>query len=197
MSEHNFPNEEWRPIRMDGVRETIKYEVSNYGRIREYSIKKGEWVIRQPHNVLGYNYIGLKGDGKGSLRSVKRGIHRIVALHFLPEAKKGEDFVIHLDHDHKNNKVENLRFATQKELTEHNHSNPRVKEARKKQRENPRVTHNKLTETDVIRLKKRLKNSNNPLYKIAREFGITHTQLNRIRHGVNWKHVTIPEDEEN
>jgi len=35
----------------------------------------------------------------------------------------------------------------------------------------------------------------NPLYKIAREFGITHTQLNRIRKGENWGHVTIDDED--
>jgi LysM repeat protein len=43
----------------------------------------------------------------------------------------------------------------------------------------------------VIRLKKKLLRSKNPLYKIAREFGITHTQLNRIRKGENWGHVKV------
>ena len=44
---------------------------------------------------------------------------------------------------------------------------------------------------EVIRLKKKLKRSNNPLYKIAKEFGITHTQLNRIRKGENWGHIEV------
>ena len=53
------------------------------------------------------------------------------------------------------------------------------------------VTNAKLTETQVIRLKKKLIRGKNPLYKIAKEFGITHTQLNRIRRGENWGHVKV------
>ena len=58
-----------------------------------------------------------------------------------------------------------------------------------------RITNAKLSETDVIRLKKKLRRGKNKLYKLAKEFGITHTQLNRIRSGENWGHVTIPDEE--
>jgi hypothetical protein len=53
------------------------------------------------------------------------------------------------------------------------------------------INNAKLSETDVIRLKKKLKRSKNKLYKIAKEFGITHTQLNRIRSGENWGHIHV------
>ncbi len=43
-------------------------------------------------------------------------------------------------------------------------------------------------------IKKLLKNEKNRLKMIAKQFGITHTQLNRIRSGENWKHVTIDDD---
>jgi len=37
----------------------------------------------------------------------------------------------------------------------------------------------------------KLKRGKTKLYKIAKEFGITHTQLNRIRSGENWGHIKI------
>jgi DNA-binding Xre family transcriptional regulator len=40
-------------------------------------------------------------------------------------------------------------------------------------------------------IKKMLKNEKTRFSQIARQFGITHTQLNRIRKGQNWGHVTI------
>lgn len=54
-----------------------------------------------------------------------------------------------------------------------------------------RTKNYKLTESKVRIIKKLLKNDNNRLKMIAKQFGITHTQLNRIRSGENWKHVTI------
>jgi len=72
-------------------------------------------------------------------------------------------------------------------MIEHNRNNPNLKN-----RPQPRQTSNyKLTETKVKIIKKLLRNDKNRLKMIAKQFGITHTQLNRIRSGENWKHVTI------
>ena len=72
---------------------------------------------------------------------------------------------------------------TRPELSEHLAKNPNQKKGV--------IRYSKLTETDVIRLKKKIQRGKNPLYKIAKEFGITHTQLNRIRKGENWGHIAI------
>jgi len=72
-------------------------------------------------------------------------------------------------------------------LKEHHKNNPNYKNIQRK----GRITNAKLTESEVIRLKKKLKRGKNKLYKLAKEFGITHTQLNRIRSGENWGHVKI------
>ena len=76
---------------------------------------------------------------------------------------------------------------TQDELYEHHRKNPNYKKGV--------IRNAKLTETDVMRLKKKLSRSKNKLYLIAKEFGITHTQLNRIRSGENWGHIKIEEPE--
>src|SRR5690606_29513347 len=102
---------------------------------------------------------------------------------------EGHKFVIHLDFNKANNHYRNLKWVTQEELTEHNSRNPNVKNAARKSI----ITNQKLTETDVIRLKRKLQRGNNKLYKLAREFGITHTQLNRIRKGENWGHIKVEE----
>jgi transcriptional regulator with PAS, ATPase and Fis domain len=58
----------------------------------------------------------------------------------------------------------------------------------------PKRTKNyKLTETKVIMIKKMLQHDNTRLKMIAKQFGITHTQLNRIRSGENWGYVKIDE----
>ena len=43
-------------------------------------------------------------------------------------------------------------------------------------------------------IKKMLKSDKNRLKMIAKQFGITHTQLNRIRSGENWKNVKIDDE---
>ncbi|MFT4033894.1 MAG: hypothetical protein QM669_15880, partial [Siphonobacter sp.] len=58
----------------------------------------------------------------------------------------------------------------------------------------PKRTKNyKLTESKVLMIKKMLKSDKNRLKMIAKQFGITHTQLNRIRSGENWGHVKVEE----
>jgi hypothetical protein len=45
-------------------------------------------------------------------------------------------------------------------------------------------------------IKKLLRNNKNRLKMIARQFGITHTQLNRIRSGENWKYVVLEDEQQ-
>jgi len=80
-------------------------------------------------------------------------------------------------------------WVTKNDMFAHSRKSPRTAAAI--ERRKGEITNAKLTETDVIRLKKKLKRGKNPLYKIAKEFGITHTQLNRIRRGENWAHIKI------
>ena len=85
--------------------------------------------------------------------------------------------------------MDNLEWANRETMFAHSRRSPKTAIAIEKRK--GEITNSKLTETDVIRLKKKLKRGKNPLYKIAKEFGITHTQLNRIRRGENWAHVKI------
>jgi hypothetical protein len=52
-----------------------------------------------------------------------------------------------------------------------------------------KTTGYKLTESKVRIIKRLLKSDKPRLSMIAKRFGITHTQLNRIRSGENWGHV--------
>ena len=195
MSFINLKGEAWKPIVADDVIDASLIEVSNYGRLRKKNPESDEYVLQKQYKGNGYLYAAVKRKW-GSRGSKSRGLkpmHRLVALSFVNQERPDQNMVVHLDYDHLNNTASNLKWVNQKELTEHNKKNPRVIRAK---RNMPRVvTQNKLTETDVIRLKKRLMRSNNPLYKIAKEFGITHTQLNRIRKGENWGHIKVEMDE--
>jgi transcriptional regulator with GAF, ATPase, and Fis domain len=110
-------------------------------------------------------------------------VHRLVAEAFIPKERDDQHYVTHLDYDKSNNHVSNLKWVSERELADHNNKNPRVMKKR--------VTGYKLTESDVKVIKKMLKNEKTRFSQIARQFGITHTQLNRIRKGQNWGHVTI------
>jgi hypothetical protein len=190
MANTTFYDEKWKVIYFDKIDPNEKYEISNYGRIRRFDKKKNDWKIQKPANVNGYAYFSFrtKEDSDGKNR-ITKSLHRIVAENFIGPAKGDCDNVIHLDFDKWNNHVSNLKWVVRKEMFEHSRKSPRT--ALAIERRKGEITNSKLTATDVMRLKKKLKRGKNPLYKIAKEFGITHTQLNRIRRGENWSHIKI------
>jgi len=156
-----------------------KYEVSNYGRIKSYSTRETGKIIKGS-NVNGYQAIMVRFD-KRITQSYY--VHRLVAESFIPKDNDNQVYVTHLDYDKSNNHLSNLKWVSERELADHNNKNPKVLKKR--------VTGYKLTESDVKVIKKMLKNEKTRYSQIARQFGITHTQLNRTRKGHNWGHVTI------
>jgi hypothetical protein len=178
--DNNYADEVWKELTFSESK-FKKYEISNCGRIRSYSATQKKFRMLKQSTIRGYKYYSFKADKGGS-----KLIHRLVADMFLPRDNKMQTYVIHLDYDKSNNHVDNLKWVTKRTLQEHHKLNPNYKYERPF-----RITNSKLTESEVIRLKKKLLRGKNPLYKIAKEFGITHTQLNRIRSGENWSHVKI------
>lgn len=182
----SYWNERWILIAFDDVEKTPNYQVSNYGRL--LSFQSGpEGTIIKGSVIQGYRSLNIRAGGK----TINRYVHKLVAQYFLEPARADQTYVIHLDHDKLNNRVQNLRWATKEAMVEHNRENPNVVN-----RTQPRRTSNyKLTESKVLMIKKLLRNDKNRLKMIARQFGITHTQLNRIRSGENWRHVVLSDDD--
>lgn len=197
MKDEKYWNEEWKRFTLPGMRDDEVYEVSTYGRVRHFNKKKNDWqvltTINQFRDKSGFEYVNNFKRDKGTAKRVTDSVHRIVAATYCERPSLRHKYVLHKDFNKLNNHFENLVWATQHELNMHNNINPKVIFARENRKGN--ITHSKLTETDVIRLKKKVRRGKNPLYKIAREFGITHTQLNRIRKGENWGHVKIDDED--
>jgi hypothetical protein len=185
--ESSFWNEQWARIEFDGINRNEKYEISNYGRIRRFISEKEEWKILKSSYIKGYKVFAFKAESKDK-KTITKTIHKLVAEAFNERPSEKHKFVIHLDFVKDNNHFKNLKWVSQSELYEHHRENPNYKKGV--------VRNSKLTETEVIRLKKKLNRGKNKLYLIAKEFGITHTQLNRIRSGENWGHVKVEEQEE-
>lgn len=173
-------HEEWKPLQIEGMAENEKYDISNYGRIKSYKVNKTEGAIIKGSTLKGYKILNIKlENGKRTTKYV----HKLVAEAFIQKDNDLQQYVIHLDFDKNNNHIDNLKWVTQETMYAHQKINPNYKRGT--------INYAKLTETDVIRLKKKLKRGKNKLYKLAKEFGITHTQLNRIRKGENWGHVKV------
>ncbi|QKZ12543.1 NUMOD4 domain-containing protein [Spirosoma sp. KUDC1026] len=188
----SFWDEKWEPIVFDGLESSPRYSVSNYGRLRSFQSVSTNSVSDQDTGkiikgsvIQGYRSLNIRTAGK----TINRYVHKLVAESFLHRDSDQQTFVIHLDHDKQNNHYQNLKWVTKDTMVEHNRQNPNVI--------NRPVVRNssnyKLTESKVKMIKKLLLNDKNRLKMIAKQFGITHTQLNRIRSGENWRHVTIHE----
>ncbi len=178
----NYWNEKWKDIKFDdSISEKEKFKISNYGRL--INCKTKDEVLVKCYYINGYQNLPLKQKRNG--KQTSRYVHKLVAQHFL-EQNDGI-YVIHLDYDKTNNRVENLKWATKREKELHQFSNPQFKNIKKK-----KPSHAKLTETKVKLLKRKINDPNRRtrLKMIAKQFGISEMQLYRIKTGENWGEVT-------
>ena len=192
----SFWQERWASIVFDGVENPPRYDVSTYGRLRShqsvvvanrgYTTSSTEGRLIKGSVIQGYRSLNIRSGGK----TLNRYVHKLVAECFIERGRLDQTFVIHTDYDKQNNVHTNLQWATKDEMIQHNRNNPSLLNRPAAQR----TRNYKLTESKVKIIKKLLRNDKNRLKMIARQFGITHTQLNRIRSGENWKHVTIDDE---
>lgn len=95
------------------------YQVSNFGRVKSLgrwkdNHSKKQWVeekyLIQRNNGRGYLAVDLNKNNK----TKREYVHRLVALTFIPNPEHKPQ-VDHIDTDRQNNRVENLRWVTQRE----------------------------------------------------------------------------------
>lgn len=190
-----FRNEIWEILNFEDFdNEREEMQVSNYGRIKKRKLDEESFVLVKQtlvNKFYTFTYPSktkINKYGKKSRKSLY--VHKVVANAFL-EKEEGKKFVIHKNHDLVDNQVVNLKYVNQKELTFHQKTNPKRIKADKEKLKN--ASYYKLTETEVIRLKKKLNkpNQRTRMKMIAKEFGISTMQLYRIKTGENWGHVKV------
>ncbi|WP_233898333.1 helix-turn-helix domain-containing protein [Tenacibaculum piscium] len=174
----NYYNEKWAEIQFDdAISKSEKFIISTYGRV--INCKNEPFLVKESF-TNGYRSLAVK---KENGNQTGRYVHKLVAQTFLDNTNGV--FVIHLNYDKSENHISNLKWATKREKEIHQHKNPEYREIMQN------ISNAKLTETEVIHLKKRINNPNrNSTFKrIAKEFGISEMQLYRIKVGVNWASV--------
>jgi hypothetical protein len=185
--------EEFREITIESSLQ-LRYAISNQGRLISFKEDFLEGNELRGGMVEGYKIFrySVKVDDKIKYKHFL--FYRLVAEYFLPNTDADKSFVLHLDYDKVNDRIENLQWANQQELTAHHIKNPAVIEGKAKTlAHNIKADGRKLTSTQVIRIKKMLEREDNRtrLVMIAKQFNITTQQLYRIRTGENWSHIKI------
>lgn len=181
--------EEWKSIPgYEGL-----YEASTHGRIRSLPriIKTGSGgqhlrdgaVLHRTVGGSGYATIGLSKDGKVHTTT----IHKIVMLTFMGPKPKNH-VICHGDGDRWNNRLGNLRYATNEE-----NAYDRIRHGTAALGSRNRSS--KLTEELVAEIKSLHKKNELSRSEIAAKFGVAITTIRGIVTGRTWRHVhgAVPE----
>ncbi len=184
-----FPDEKWKEIKFEPNALMYQYAISNYGRLVSFTNKIENGNLLRGGILGGYPTFVSRPFGKSKTLY----IHKLVASLFLDKTSEEETYVIHKDYNKKNNHVNNLKWATKKEVEKHQQNSPYVQESRKKRKSSHPTRGHKLTSTDVIRIKRKIfdPNRRTRLKLIAKQFGISEMQLYRIKSGENWSHIKV------
>ena len=185
----SLKNESWKELRMPKGALRYRYAISNQGRIASFTKTVDDGKILNGTSIGGYPTLNVKPFGENKTYY----IHKLVAELFLNKSGRGQQFVIHKDHNKENNKSGNLKWANKEEMEKHQQSSPLVLKARKERMNKPIYKGHKLTASTVKNIKKKIfnKSRRQSMKEIAEQFNISEMQLYRIKSGENWAHVKI------
>lgn len=182
-------NERWRKVITKFPTKTCDYYVSDYGRAKSVdkstereNLLKGSILKSTGHRTLN---LRLKDNKNQHVY-----IHKFIAEHFVDKKSNDQCFVVHSDNNKNNNHWSNLIWKNQKELTEF-----QIKHGVFKKENRKKPTNEKMSAEKVRLLLKRIKEGKTKKKILAKSFGITPMQLNRIERGENWGHVRLEEED--
>lgn len=142
--------------------------------------------VRGPRRMLslmtdkdGYRYVDISAPGPPRTVSRRR-VHRLVCEAFLGEPPQGA-VTNHIDRNPANNDVSNLEWCTQEENVRHS-----VALGSRAHLRGERVPTSKLTEQDVLRIKRLLSCGEMSHQAIADHYGVRREAVTRINLGKNW-----------
>ena len=185
--------EQWTEFPL-GYKSKFRYAISNHGQLKSFTDSIDNGQLLKGSTSDGYTIFRYKVYRGQTIINKHLLFHKLVATVFMPDKSDNKVFVLHLDYNKKNNRVDNLQWATEKELVEHHKKNPAVVRGRQKLIEfNRQRDGHKLTATKVLLIKKKLFDPNRKtrLKMIARQFGVSAMTLHRIKTGENWGHIKL------
>ena len=165
------------------------YSVSSNGRV--FSKLKSKY-LKFGNNGNGYLFVNLYFNKKPKAHYV----HRLVAICFL-ENKSAKPQVNHKDCNKSNNNVSNLEWCYPSENINHAKDNKRFytsdyqKLQTSKSNRGIKSHLSKLSENDVLEIKKQLKEKDKTQKEIAILFNTTRANIGAIKRNKSWKHINL------
>ncbi len=147
-----------------------KYQVSNYGRVRNTKTLK---LRKQQHNSDDYLENGIEGMGR-------KPVHRLVAIAFIPNPENKPQ-VNHISGNKFDNRVENLEWSTAKDNVNH-----AIQMGLRTVGEYHGFA--KLKEKEVLEIKQLYKDGLS-INKIRKMFGVSHKTIGNIIKRRTWVHL--------
>ena len=177
----------WKPLKFKGWQSMRnKYAVSSHGRAASYKEDiLGDGKLLSGSLTSGYPTLNLHLEGNsGTLY-----LHREVAKLFNDKPSSKQKYVIHINHVKTDNHAKNLKWATQKEVNDHQQKSPNKLEYKKVQGNRKKGL--KLNTSQVKAIKSILANPRRKLthQQIADKYNISPMTIYRIKSGENWADV--------
>jgi hypothetical protein len=179
--------EVWKQIQFAGYKTLRKkYAVSNHGRTASYTediLTDGK--LLNGSVTSGYCTLNLHIEGgNGTIY-----IHREIAKLFCSKKSPKHKFVIHLNHNKKDNNFKNLKWSSTIEVGTHQQNSP--DKIAYKERQATRTKGLKLSAAQVRTIKATIANPKRKLtYKqMAEKYAVSEMTLYRIKSGENWGRI--------
>lgn len=181
--------EEWKNIiGYEGL-----YQVSNLGNVKklenyvtqvdvngnEYTRFFKEKILKQNSKESEYKNVHLRKDLKNKTFKT----HRLVAIHFIPNPDNKPE-VNHINGIKSDNRVKNLEWCTSSENSKH-----ALKTGLTKIQYGSETTNSKLTEIQVLEIRKLYETTNMTNSEIGKLFGVNQPAISKIVHRKTWKHI--------
>lgn len=179
----DLKNEVWKKVKLPSSHNSKNYYISNRARLKSVDTKsKSERLINPNKDRVGFFRVTIRGKNQ---KNHALYIHKLVGENFVDKASRKHKYLIHKNLDRGNNKLSNLKWVDNEDHNKY-----------VKQRyeligyvPGPRSGKPKLTAKQVARIKRYLLTGRLKKKAIAEKYGVSHTQINRIERGENWKHV--------
>lgn len=170
-------NEIWKDIiGYEGL-----YQISNLGNIKTFNWRNtGKTaILKLCKNKNGYLGTALTKNGK--LKSVE--IHRLLALHFLPNTENKKQ-VNHINGIKADNNISNLEWLTQKENIQH-----AFKTGLNKGLKGEKNGRCKLTNIQVIKIRQKYNTKEKTVMQLSNEYNMNWSTINDLVKNITWKHL--------